>query len=211
MRIQNSKSALIGLLAALFFGISAAASASVTYNVNLIGNDSNFGSGVATLTGVIATDGVTGTLLPSDITSFHLAISGPVSFQVDSAYDRFTCSQSGCNLYVSGNQLIAGNMAQVTAAADQGTTTPLPNIFFQHGINSTYQEINFVSALSSWGGIITQGLIQGWGKPTYLLDNAQSPIVVGNAVSAVPVPGAAWLLGSGIIGLAGVSRKCKTA
>jgi hypothetical protein len=39
-------------------------------------------------------------------------------------------------------------------------------------------------------------------------DNSDRPLV---GVSAIPVPAAAWLFGSGLLGLIGVARRKKTA
>ncbi len=201
------------------FGTAATAKASVIYNVDIIGNSANFGSGVVTLAGSIATDGAKGSLKPSDITGFHLSVSGPTSHTIDSANTRLTCAQAGCDLFVSGNQLIAGDMAELVAAGNHVATTSGAESFFGYG---SYDNVDFASRIASWGGLITQALLfvnPGYPFPPppyfvgipYMITNAQSTIVVGNAVNPVPEPSAIWLFGFGMISLVGAAFARKTA
>ena len=46
-----------------------------------------------------------------------------------------------------------------------------------------------------------------WDSSDYNYDHAISNITIYGAVSHAPIPGAVWLLGSGILGLAGIRRK----
>jgi hypothetical protein len=69
----------------------------------------------------------------------------------------------------------------------------------------------FVGATAQTGGLLTVDT-----GPTGLLDNATeiNIIITGETVlppSAVPVPAAAWLFGSALVGLAGIGRKRKMA
>jgi hypothetical protein len=57
--------------------------------------------------------------------------------------------------------------------------------------------------LFMWGGK-TGSPVNSLGG-TYYQDNCFTPVKV--SISATPIPGAAWLLGSGIIGLIGLKRK----
>ena len=46
--------------------------------------------------------------------------------------------------------------------------------------------------------------------PSFISDNYRWAVFEGN-VSAVPIPAAVWLFGSGLLGLVGVARRRKTA
>ncbi len=193
------RSVIGGSLAALCFVLSAPASASVAYSIDTSGDL----VGGNTLTGTITTDGAIGALQASDITGFNLTVSGKVSVTTDSNNNGFTCQLSGCDLYVSGDQLIIGS---------QTTYTSSPRIDFNTGISSP-SSIEFVSGPYGYnGGILTQVSLVGVAAITSggLMESTQSTFVIGNAVSAVPLPGAVWLFGSGLLGLIGVARR-KTA
>lgn len=192
-RYFPKRSVIGGLLAALCFVLSAPASASVVYSIDATGS-------LNTLTGTITTDGVTGALQASDITGFNLTVSGKVSVATNSNNNGFTCQPSGCDLYVSGDQLIIGS---------QTTYTSSPRINFNTGISSP-SSIEFVSGPNGYnGGILTQISLVGVAAITSggLIENVQSTFVIGNAVSAVPLPGAVWLFGSGLLGLIGAARR----
>ena len=71
-----------------------------------------------------------------------------------------------------------------------------------HNVTGTYNAVTGAYTLE-WGSLITGGPFDG--KTGYWRLNGTA------TVSAVPVPAAAWLMASGLIGLVGVARRRKAA
>ena len=192
MRGLLSRVATIGVLAVSTVSLNSPALASVTYDVNLTG-------GGVTFSGTITTDGASGFLLASDITSFHLITSGLVSLALDSTTTGFICPLTGCELQSVGSQLIAGPQGLTAQSEiDFGRTTsgPLTN----------KNTIRFVSDPTTPS---TQAIAFGSTGIPYMIDNVNgtTPIIVGNTISAVPLPSSFWLLGSGVLGLISTARR----
>ena len=70
----------------------------------------------------------------------------------------------------------------------------------QHNI-SYWEEYDMVSGYSVYINEDSAGMLQGYFPWVFVRWEAQGP--------AVPVPGAIWLLGSGLLGFAGIRRSCK--
>ena len=107
-------------------------------------------------------------------------------------------------------QLFYGGLGQVAGTAH----------YFTH--NSSYALFSNLQSVSYWAGTESSTRPQiAWGmyvdgkqdryyKDAGLYAMAVAPGQVG-ALSAVPVPGAVWLLGSGVMGLVGLRRRKATA
>ena len=117
----------------------------------------------------------------------------------------------------------AGNLSQITGCTDsvQGQACAGIGPAFK---GPMYNEINFSTLTVPGAGEINQstgtpftptdGATYTWTVVTTgvdannLLTQSEFPLTVTlNAPSAVPLPAAAWLFGSGLIGLAGVARR----
>jgi hypothetical protein len=61
--------------------------------------------------------------------------------------------------------------------------------------------------IASMGAESKNGFVDGWNTLTMSFDNDTA--LVAASVSAVPVPAAVWLFGSGLLGLMGISRRSK--
>ena len=189
---NTNRSTLLGFLVGLFLVLSSStpALASVVYNIDMTG-------GGITLTGTITADGATGVLQPSDIVNFDLNASGTVSLAISSATTGFTCQLAGCDLYVIGDRLIAG---------DQTAYTATPEIDFNRTSIWNNNSIRFVSGPTSGGGIDSQVIVFDASGLPHMVTNVLSPIVVGNAVAAVPEPANFYLLSVGLLCISLVYR-----
>jgi len=101
-------------------------------------------------------------------------------------------------------QLFYGGLGQVQGSSI--TTTHNANYsLFSNVQSSVYWSGTEYSAdpTKAWGFVTVDGSQDAFGKGNDLYALAVSP----GQVSAVPVPGAAWLLGSGLLGLVGLARR----
>ena len=78
------------------------------------------------------------------------------------------------------------------------------NTHMDYNALGTYVDV-YQAAASGWSDTVTEPSI----LPNYVGGSAYGSLLV--RVSAVPIPAAAWLFGSGLIGLVGVARRKKTA
>ncbi len=80
------------------------------------------------------------------------------------------------------------------------------------GLNSADNTIFSTGAYgtSSWSPLATSLFqVSDITDITYMYDSQRAWITVDDGISAVPVPAAIWLFGSGLIGLIGVARRKK--
>lgn len=115
--------------------------------------------------------------------SYHIPTGGPNS----SIASTYTEVSSSC----TGSGSVLGN----TVCGTRGNTTPE-----WEGLTL---ELTFASDLSSFSGTITAIEKSGSG----LTANTTTSTYTIEGVAEVPVPAAAWLLGSGLAGLAGIARR----
>lgn len=125
---------------------------------------------------------------------------------------------AGTNFTLSENASVT---MKVTAFTGTGTHGPSDTTIYLYegGFDRTKPTVNRVSVggISSWDGLagITMNLLTGKNY-TFVVstDNAgtSSAVVTTSEITAVPasttpIPAAAWLLGSGLLGLVGIKKK----
>jgi len=110
-------------------------------------------------------------------------------------------------LFTSGTDLFIDDLAP---QVDKGFNLGLDSAFNGIAHTESTLTIAWFADGPGWGGDINinapTGLPVGTTDETWAIDNVE---VVLGGVSAVPVPAAAWLFGSGLIGLVGFARRKK--
>ncbi|HEY9199297.1 MAG TPA: VPLPA-CTERM sorting domain-containing protein [Gammaproteobacteria bacterium] len=109
------------------------------------------------------------------------------------------------NLALGAHSVFLGVEASATANASA----------FTHSADgaSTFAEAAFTADLGhtlGWGGILGLSLLDGTVITDFTAMSTTSGFNYANAYSAVPVPAAVWLFGSGLLGLVGVMRRKRT-
>jgi hypothetical protein len=196
------KSQLLGAVGACIVTLlaSVAANASIIYNVDRIIGD-------GTVTGFIETDGTLGVLGSGNITDWTLTLTAP-------------------NLYLGPTDVIdiadTAAAAQVVGTAVTATSTQL---LFDFSLSGEHYAL-FIGGTpeqNSWcletaaGNCTGNGIGEhiSWdennpfGNPGAAQSVAHTGLVVFAEVQTVPVPAAAWLFGSGLLGLVGMARRKK--
>lgn len=138
----------------------------------------------------------------NDSSDIYIANTNPLGTHASIAHGSNTASKAvdGDSAYAGGGNWGAnwGNKAfGFTSGALIGTS----NLFWALAANGTNNlTASFINQFGNVNGAST------W----TLASNGTLTFASPDAVSAVPVPAAAWLLGSGLIGLAGVARRRTT-
>ena len=193
-------SGLLGIAALLMANQSSAATISVTPAVNNVTvND------VFTLT-------VAGDFSSTEDVLIGGTLGGSVELSWDSAQVQLNETVASINASLSANGFLTGNLdpaQSIFITASSLRVDAIAGSFF--GAPPTFNLFSFdLEALSppvpNGDVIIVNGtvLTDGWEIPlgrTVDFTNAEIN------VSAVPVPAAAWLFGSGLIGLVGIARR----
>jgi len=184
------KSQLLGVTCAGVITLlaSVAASASIVYNL-----DRTIGAG--TVTGFIETDGTIGVLGEANITDWMLTLNAPNLSNGPTV--MINASDTGATMIFEGTALSASATALMFNFSAPGTTN----------------EIRFYDSRNGWGinecfsGYNRECI---WRDATVANTDAEFVLRTGTidiGVSAVPVPAAVWLFGSGLLGLVGVARR----
>ena len=192
------------ILTATALSVVAAQSQAALFNVSASGSTSIVGaaSGSSNGSGVGILDTDTGiltfSLSSTSLTEFGAVGSGAIAtdldLEIDYSFDlgavSGTSTATSC-LQNGGLVANACNNVAIGVASDAGLTA----------LNGSYAAIGDAFSLD---GVTTAG----GGAVT---NTAVYSFTVDSAVSEVPVPAAAWLFGSALLGLAGVGRKRKVA
>ena len=184
------KSQLLGVVCAGVVTLlaSVTANASIVYNL-----DRTIGAG--TVTGFIETDGSIGVLGSSNITDWALTLTAPNL--LGGPIVTLNASDTGSTTTVSGSSLTA-------------TTDALSFNFSADG-HTDYMMFKVGSV-----GYCIHNCLSGWQSEAIMRATSPSNTdaafttptgTIDIAVSAVPVPAAVWLFGSGLLGLVGVARR----
>jgi len=184
---------LIGALCVLAtsWSVSTIANAAIIYNV-----DRTVGSG--SVTGFIETDGTIGMLSFINITDWNITLTSPglpgspvvidysdqIATSIEGTATTATATQLLFDFNATGDNLFlligAGNNAW---CLETGSCT----------LNDSGETIAYIEA----------------GNEITVQNVARSGVVVFAEVQTVPVPAAAWLFGSGLLGLVSVARRKK--
>jgi hypothetical protein len=170
----------------------AVASASLVAHASDITYNINETVGSASAVGTIETDGTTGTLSQSDILDFTMTVSdGTTSDSFD---------------YAGGNLLFVGDDVTATSSG----------LFFDFGDTTAGGLLLADAGYDNYLCIVTQG-ITCTGNPgsveisvddtTYTSASFGDVEQIGTAVGATPEPSSLALLGTGILGFAGMLRR----
>jgi len=127
----------------------------------------------------------------------------------DGASDRFPQSSSQmAQLFYGGLGQVAGSDITTIHNSSYALFSQLQSYYYWSGAEYLRDFHSEGYPLNAWYFSTFDGFQFSIGKRADNYALAVSPGQVG-ALSAVPVPGAAWLLGSGLLGLAGLRRKGK--
>jgi len=122
--------------------------------------------------------------------------SGYRDVAVEVSNDRFTTPKDEMRFW--GNrmtQTLEGYDTRMTLYYGDSTASALTNVDLSNILNPSLYDIEFFSiAIGVGGGVTTAGL-------SFSVDSI--------SVSAVPIPPAVWLFGSGMLGLVGMARRKK--
>lgn len=162
-----------------------------TYNFSVSGSSTVAGaaSGSGTSTGTAVWDDVAGTVTLSTSgnnnitvgpTTYVLTISATANFS-GNAGSPFSPT-SGDNTIDSCSDTVGGFLCSQSGV----------------GVTSNYNSVS--GSLTAAGGTLFGETVSGSGTQTATADTTYT-------LSAVPIPAAAWLFGSGLIGMAGVARR----
>lgn len=203
----------------------ASTSAYAEYNDGFVAHSNSFADGtVVTLTANVlihGTAGVSG--------SPNVAYNGAVYWsgqswwrtteRVGNQFWENSMTNNGASWYAStstGN----GNFGLLTLTTDI-TLGQLTNVFLRAETYATANAGSFDGSTSTSSSFSDLGNIVSWAGITSLTRKSDGAVIgdftaissdtgFNFAQAAVPVPAAAWLFGSGLIGLAGVARRRKT-
>ena len=194
-------------LAATILTLSAATAnaAAITYDVNRA-------IGAGSVTGFITTDGTLGDLFAGNISDWSLTLTAPDPNNAGSVISD-TISKSGSDsIFIVaplGNTPVTATTTQLlydfTPSEDTtymlffGTTSPNLNWCLET-INCNSDgagSMEYISYIDTSGNKVLLSSVNHTGEITFA------------NTAAIPVPAAVWLFGSGLIGLAGFTRRKK--
>jgi len=190
-------------LAAILLTLSAATAnaASITYDVNRTIGD-------GTVTGFIETDGTLGDLFATNISDWSLTLTAPDPNNTGGVISDTISKSNSDSVFIVGPL----NTTAVTATSTQLLYD------FTASADSTY--MLFFGATSpnlNWCLETTNCNSDGVGSMEYIsyIDTSGNKVILSSVdhtgtivfATAVPVPAAVWLFGSGLIGLVGFVRR----
>lgn len=180
MKIFQRLTAMLLPIALLVPSITSAAVVMPALDISLFSGDS----------GAIATETATGYDLDIDATVFTIVTDPGVSFDITNQSFVLHANVSGglvTGSFVIGGGLLSGTLDNLTLATLSGS-------------GSLDFKTDLIFTAGSLMGDYTGGRLEGIGNTSSLSAKL-------GAITVVPVPAAAWLFGSGLIGLIGIARR----
>jgi hypothetical protein len=199
MRIQISKLVPICLLA--LFGSSVVHAATVTYDYTATVTSSGVG-----VVGIDIGDTVTGTLTYSD--NYPASTFTTTSSQYDATGAILTMN----GVFADLDRLTLSNSS---AIRDQfqiiDTSSAGGSFFLLRGTNALIADATVIPLDLDFGEVTSSQVLFDFQAGSGFGDGTVTATLTSFSVQVVPVPAAAWLFGSGLLGLISMARRKKAA
>lgn len=124
-------------------------------------------------------------------------VSAPGTYNLNTATDALT-SVGSCTVANDGNICFNVGAGQIAGTID-----------FAWSVSSGIRVVNVWNI--NGNGSLTAAAVPGMENGPFPGFNAAFDLTAPNLVTAVPVPAAVWLFGSGLLGLVGIARRKKAA
>ncbi len=141
--------------------------------------------------------------------------------------DGSNFNMAGASLYEEGDYQLIGSNSWVSVGGQLRATSLTQGPFFTSDFIQASGPLDTVGGLTAWSATaaVDFGSVAGWDSDTkvrYTIENVLDASTlelgekafiekkyggIGVAVTEVPLPGAAWLFGSALLGIAGITRR----